>query len=131
MGTHPIFESDFDCLTDANRPLTLLFKLLHCSPEFGIMVRGQVKSEWKANYFGKVRKARSAHQEERGLCADQWGLEGDPRFGGDLHCPCRRSLGFNRARGRHRASMQYGTWPGKDLLLPGVGDSDQDLAWCN
>merc|ERR1712018_157662 len=56
MGTHPIFESDFDCLTDANRPLTLLFKLLHCSPEFEIMVRGQVKSEWKANYFGKVRK---------------------------------------------------------------------------
>merc|ERR1712083_162645 len=56
MGTHPIFESDFDCLTDANRPLTLLFKLLHCSPEFEIMVRGQVKSEWKASYFCKVRK---------------------------------------------------------------------------
>merc|ERR1739848_261626 len=63
MGTHPIFESDFDCLTDANRPLILLFKLLHCSPEFEIMVRGQVKSEWKASYFCKVRRLLNEYEK--------------------------------------------------------------------
>jgi len=28
MGTHPIFESDFDCLTDKKSVQVVLFKLL-------------------------------------------------------------------------------------------------------
>jgi len=29
MGTHPIFESDFDCLTDGDQNETLKLYLLH------------------------------------------------------------------------------------------------------
>jgi len=30
MGTHPIFESDFDCLTDVTNIKTILFRTKGC-----------------------------------------------------------------------------------------------------
>merc|ERR1712235_150380 len=54
MGTHPIFESDFDCLTDDFRILvTCILKSLCLPVQLFIMVKGD-RQAWKQAYFEKA-----------------------------------------------------------------------------
>merc|ERR1712184_76605 len=50
MGTHPIFESDFDCLTDGFR----IFLSIDYPYIFFKMVKGD-RQAWKQAYFEKAR----------------------------------------------------------------------------
>merc|ERR1712003_139567 len=45
MGTHPIFESDFDCLTERNRKMRCLLVLLGVAYSLGVMSI-DMGSEW-------------------------------------------------------------------------------------
>merc|ERR1712123_218285 len=53
MGTHPIFESDFDCLTDRNGSLSLVSYIVTDCPYHIKMVKGD-RQAWKQAYFEKA-----------------------------------------------------------------------------
>jgi|ERR1711972_428225 len=63
MGTHPIFESDFDCLTDYQRhsPDLLNCKFLQPEPINLKMVVGRDRRQWKADYFEKVHRLMTTY----------------------------------------------------------------------
>merc|ERR1711892_1409636 len=53
MGTHPIFESDVDCLTDRNGSLSLVSQIVTDCPYHIKMVKGD-RQAWKQAYFEKA-----------------------------------------------------------------------------
>merc|ERR1711892_154772 len=53
MGTHPIFESDVDCLTDRNGSLSLVSYIVTDCPYHIKMVKGD-RQAWKQAYFEKA-----------------------------------------------------------------------------
>merc|ERR1711892_250937 len=68
MGTHPIFESDFDCLTEPFRMAEVNKKLLK---EIGKLYKGMPKENWSAyhrvNYLfdqNRVSENRYCRQPE-------------------------------------------------------------------
>merc|ERR1739838_340498 len=63
MGTHPIFESDFDCLTDTFRILLVVYlnQLYKAALHLIKMVKGD-RQAWKAAYFEKASKLLNQYE---------------------------------------------------------------------